>query len=85
MRVPQYVSQVSARSSTASQRISTPASAFGAQEAQGLAAVGQGLDRMRQRAVQIQEEDDAAAALVAYIDELQGRVQDPIFNKKEAN
>ena len=66
MRVPQYVSQVSARSSTASQRISTPASAFGAQEAQGLAAVGQGLDRMRQRAVQIQEEDDAAAALEAY-------------------
>ena len=25
--------------------------------------------------------DDAAAALVAYIDELQGRVQDPIFRK----
>lgn len=66
MRVPQYVSQVSAQGSTASQRISTPASAFGAQEAQGVAAIGQGLDRMRQRAVQIQEEDDAAGALEAF-------------------
>lgn len=66
VRVPQYSSQVSFQGQRATQSISTPASAFGASEAAGVSALGQGVDLLRQRAQRIQQENDETRALEAY-------------------